>query len=51
MQKLDWRHWATVIFVIVIPYTILFLFTASHPVMGLVLWLSFLGFVCAVFCK
>ena len=51
MQKLNWRHWATAIFAIVVPYTTLFLLTASHPIMGMVLWMSFLGFICSAFYK
>lgn len=49
MKKIGWRHLATASFVLVVPYTILFLFTACHPIMGTVLWLSFLGFLCASF--
>ena len=50
-MKLDWKHVATVSFMLVVPYTILFLFTASHPLMGMVLWASFLAFICAILYK
>lgn len=49
MQKLSWRHWASAIFAVVVPCTILFLFTAGHVVMGMILWISFCGFICSAF--